>query len=828
MNFIEKARSRSPGQRMASAVGFLGGVMRDVRFTMRALRRSLAFAAVAVSSIAIGIGATTAVFSIVDLILFRSLPYSAGDRLVSVGMTIPIIQQEFMFSSSYYAFKKDQTPFEAVTSWTGIDDCDLTEQNAVRLSCASVESNFLSTFGIAPVFGRNFTDEEDQPAAPKVALLTYGLWSSRFGSNPEAIGKTITLDGQQVRVLGVLPRTFQLPNLERADLLVPEALNKNPQGGPGRVVRVFARLRGHVSIQQAIAMLQPLFQRFRMGAPPNFRKEIGLRVHSLRDYQVENLRVASWLLLSGVLAVLLVACLNVANLSLARGIQRTDEISIRLALGAQRFRIVQQLLTESFVLAGFGAVAGVILAFFVIRIARVLGPDDIPQLRQAALDGRVLVFTLLLCGVAALICGLAPAFRTVRLRPFAGSKSGKPSGIGVRKCLVALEIGMSIVLFTCAGLLLRSLRNMERVPLGFGEDHVMTLSLTLGQQHYPTPVQQLAFFDRLEEQVLRRPGTEAVALTDSVPPGGPVHTRPYSVLRVPGQTPPEAILGGAVAWRSVTPGYFGVLRIPILRGRVFQESDRGPGQDSIVLSRALAQKLFGNSDPLYQRIDIESRSYVVIGVVADVKNSGVTEQEKPEFYITRKHRTDDAIFQYPDASRRVNIVVRSSTSERDLGEWLRSEVASIDPRIPVQIQPLSDKVERFTARAKFNAVFLGGFASTALVIATLGAYGLLVFLMAQRTKEIAIRMAVGATRQSIIKMVFIDAASWTGAGAATGVVGSIFAARLLSASLFHVSRYDPQSLICAVCVLSITALLAAAIASRRAIQINPTQALRQE
>src|SRR6202167_1967804 len=397
----------------------------DLRYAARGFVRSPTFTLAALFAIALGTGAGTAVFSVVDRILFRSLPYPQADRLVSVGFVAPIIPQEFMLGADYVEWRARQQPFESIASWSGINDCDLTGANPVRLACAQVEASFLPTLGVQPMAGRNFTRDEDRPNAPPVALLSYGLWQSRFGGDRNVVGKTFPLEGQSATILGVLPPDFEMPTLEHADVLAPQALDEAQQHRPntGRPLWSIARLKSGVTPAQPAAALQPLFQESLQYVPGPFRKEVSLRVRALRDRQIHDARLASWILLGAVLAVLLIACANVANLLLARAATRQRELAVRLALGANRRRLVRQTLTESLLLAVAGGVAGCLLAAALLRIFVAIPPEGIPRLQQATVDWRVLLFTLAVSLTCGIVFGLAPALEHPRPETLAGWRS---------------------------------------------------------------------------------------------------------------------------------------------------------------------------------------------------------------------------------------------------------------------------------------------------------------------------------------------------------------------------------------------------------------------
>jgi putative ABC transport system permease protein len=800
-------------------------LVQDLRYAARGFVRSRTFTVAAIFAIALGTGAGTAVFSVVDHILFRSLPYPEAERLVSVGFVAPIIPQEFMLGADYVEWRARQQPFESLTSWAGINDCDLTGASPVRLECALVEASFLPTLGIRPISGRNFTRDEDRPNAPPVALLSYGLWRSRFGGDRHIVGKTIPLDGRSATILGVLPPQFELPTLEHADVLVPQAMDEALQHRPntGRVLQSIARLKPGVTPGQAWAALQPLFQESLQFVPGPFRKEVKLRVRSLRDRQIHDARLASWILLGAVLAVLLIACANVANLLLARAASRQRELAVRLALGASRGRLVRQTLTESLLLAATGGAAGCLLAGALLRIFVAIAPEGIPRLQQATVDLRVLLFTLAVSMVSGIVFGLAPALEQPRAETLAGWRSLGARHYLFRHSLVAAQICASLILLTGASLLLRSLWNLQNQPLGMRTTSVLAATVTLGQKSYAEPASQLAFFEELERRLHGIPGVTQLALSDSTPLSGTARSTIYSVIDVAGRPRSAEGTGGMVTWRAVTPGYFAALGIPILRGRGFQEGDRDPRQNAVILSDALARRMFPGQDPLGKQIQ-PGRSgpwRTVIGVAGNVKNSALAEPDDPEFYVVRHHAPEPF-------GHTATAILSGPIDPTALTRWVRAEVAALDPTLPVNIETLDQRVGKLAQRPRFNAWLLGLFAGMGLLLSAIGLYGVVSFLVAQRTQEIGVRMALGATPGAVARLVLGHAARWTFAGAALGVIGSWFAARSLEAMLFHVSARDPWIFAAAVAALWATAMLAAWVPSRRAARVDPMQALRQE
>jgi putative ABC transport system permease protein len=793
-------------------------LVQDLRYAARGLARSPTFAVAAVFAIALGIGAATAVFSVVDRILFRSLPYPQAECLVSLGFVAPIIPQEFMLGTDYVEWRARQQPFESITSWTGVNDCDLTAANPVRLSCAQVEASFLPTLGIRPIIGRNFTRDEDRPNGPPVALLSYGLWQSRFGGDPHVVGKTIPLDGRAATILGVLPPQFELPTLEHADVVVPQVLDEAQQRRPntGRVLWSIARMKPGVSGAQAAAALQPLFQESLRFVPGPFRKEVTLRVRALRDRQIHDARQASWILLGAVLAVLMIACANVANLLLARGAWRQPELAVRVALGASRGRLVRQTLTESLLLAAAGGAAGCLLAAALLRIFVAIAPQGIPRLQQASVDLRVLLFALAVSLASGIAFGLVPAMQQ---HTFARAR---PRHYLFRHTLVAAQICASLVLLTGASLLLRSLWNLQNQPLGL-RTSVLTSTVTLGQKSYAEPASQLAFFEELERRLRGIPGVTQLALSDSLPLGGSARSMIYSVIDVAGRPRSAEGTGGMVTWRAVTPGYFAALGIPILRGRGFREEDRDPQQNAVILSDALARRMFPGEDRLGKQIQ-PGRSgpwRTVIGVAGNVKNGALMEPDEPEYYLVRKHA--------PEPLGRTATAILSGPMDRAaLARWVRTTVAALDPGLPVSIETMDQRAGKLAERPRFNAWLLGLFAGMGLVLAAIGLYGVVSFLVAQRTQEIGLRMALGATPGAVARLVLGHAARWTLAGAALGIIGSLLAARLLESMLFHVSTREPWILAASVAVLWAIAMLAAWGPARRAARVDPMRALRRE
>src|ERR1700722_566893 len=800
-------------------------MIRDLRYALRLLARDRAFALAAIVSLALGIGATTAVFSVVDSILFRSLPYAASDRLVSIGLAAPMLPYDFLFGAGYLDFRTHQNAFEAVTSWTGVNDCDLTTGEPVRLSCAAVESTFLSTLGIAPVLGRSFTAEEDRPNQPSSVLISYGLWQSRFAAHPDAVGQTISLDGQAARVVGVLPRDFETPTLARADLVVPQALDDAAlqRAVSGRPLRVIARLRSDTTLAQAQAAADLVLKRALAGAPRNLAREVKPHVRTLRDLRVGDAKSIAWVLFGCVLAVLVLACANVANLLLGRVVTRRHELSVRAALGASRSRLIQQAITESLSLSMLGGVCGVGLAYALLKLLVQAAPQGIPQLGQASLDARVAIFTVLCSVASGLIFGLGPALATPHRETLSSRRSTASAGGGLRQALIVAQLAFSLALLTSAGLLIHALWTFQQIPLGMDTQHVLTASLSLSAQPYPTAAKKLAFAEELEQMLRDTAAFSKVAISDSHPPNVPLRSKPLAVQQIDGRAQ-SAPAQGTVVWRAVTAEYFHTLGIPIRKGRSFTDQDRDIGRDVLIVSESMAERLFRNSDPVGHFIGTTE----IVGVAANVRNSGGTSGDDPEYYVPRSRAADAQIYAAPDELRRVVATVNTPLPAAAAARALRETVARLDAALPVEIERLQDSGARLSERPRFNAMLLGWFAALGLVLAAFGIYGVLGFLVAARTREIGIRMALGATPESVVRMILGSAARWLAAGLLIGLALSIAVSQALRSLLLGISAYDPLAWTTAAAVLVTTALIAAWYPSRRASRIDPLDALREE
>jgi predicted permease len=802
---------------------WLEDLWQDVRHTFRGMRKSPGFTAIVLATLALGIGASTAVFSVVDPLLFRRLPYPKDNQLVSVGYLGPVDNNEFNVVSSYFDW--EQGPFKSLTAMRPGVGCDaMIGDEPRRIDCYAVAANFLRTFGISPVLGRDFDPDDDRPHAPTVGLLSYGFWQSAFGGDAKALGKTLIVDDDPVRIIGVLPKEFEMPQLGEIDVMLPARLDASlpRSANSSSFLRTFARLPDGMSIQQAHDRLLPMFNASAdKDVPKELRSEVRLVVRSLRERQIHEVKLSSWMLLGCVLALLLAACANIANLMLARAVARHQELAMRAALGAGRGRLMRQTLTESLIFGLLGGAAGCGAAWALLRLCISLAPGGMLRLEHARIDLRVLLFALAGSLGAALLFGMAPALEPSRAEALAGWHATGKARTLFRKALVSAQVAISLVLLAGASLLLRSLWKLQSQPLGFQPEHVITASFTMPPRRYQHPEARVSFFDEIEARLKRIPGGGFFALSDSIPPRGSMG-RPYSNLRIAGHSP-VAQDGGMVEFRWVSPAYFPALGIQIIAGRAFTERERASGESPLILSATLARRLFGNESPLGQQLDLTAngRWCTVVGVAADIKNNGLTEPSDPEYYRLRMHNSQEmgmsgvAIF-------------RTGLDADTLARWVRKEFSAIEPSMPVTVEPMGQRVDRFRERPRFVATLVGLFAGLGLLLAAVGLYGVLSFLVARQTREIGVRMAIGARPVDIALQIQKYAGLWTGIGVAAGLAGSFALARTIRGLLFEVSPGDPVSLLVSAAVLLVTAALAAWIPSSRAARIDPVIALRNE
>jgi len=826
---VERTREQCYEQRPG---WWLGTVAQDVRYALRSFRRNAVFTLTVIATLTVGIGATTAVFSVVDRILFRPLPYAHDNRLVSFGLSQSLEKQEFTLGGFFYEWRDNQKPFESVTFEQGVGECNLTESNPVHLFCGWAAQNFLPTLGIVPELGRNFTPEEDQPKGPQVAMISDALWLSRYNRDPGVLGKSIEIDGHQVGIVGVLPRDFEMPRLQDADILRPAQIDIGAQhtvnSGIGFPMWAFARLKPGVSVAEAKAQLEPLSLHTQQWIPAEIRKDFHLQVRSIRDRQMEEAYRAAWVLLGAVFAVLLIACANVASLFSARGAARQRELAVRSALGASRGRLMRQTLTEALMLAIAGAAAGCALAEILLRVFVAIAPTGVPFLASAQLDLRIVVFTVILALVCAALFGLLPALEKPRAAALAARQTRAGAQARLRRVLVVAQIGLSMVLLSGASLLVRSFWNLQRQSLGMQTRNIITVHVPLNWERYPSGI--VDFYLRAEKAFRILPGVTAVGMSDSLPPDGWHQSTRYAELEVAGKPPVPPGVGESVVWRLVTPDYFRALQVPIVAGRNFSEQERALDQHLAILSKDLAARMFPDGNALGQHIEHpEFRPYrqpgpvyTVVGVAANVKNGGLSGQDDPEFYELRSNL-------HPDAwSNHHFFLLESSLPASIVGPWIRSRVAQLDPTAPVEIDTLDQTVSKLADRPRFETALLGFFAFCGLLMAVIGLYGVISFVATQRTQEIGVRMALGATRLNILRLIAGEGVRLILLGGLLGLGASLAMAHVFKSLLFNVAPRDPIAYLAVALLLGLVALAATLIPARAAMKVEPVAALRCE
>ena len=811
----------------------------DAWFTWRSWRRHPGFALGAILVLALGLGASTALFAALDRVLFRPLPYADPARLVSVGLLSAPPNRGFEDQAESvpdrgYVRTWDTTPapFESVTAMNTFT-CEISEAQPEGIRCGRVDHNFLRMLGVPVAAGRDFSPDDDVRGAPRVALISHALWVRRYGSNPRVVERTLTLETPMglwsaVRIAGVLPEDFEMP-LEAADILIPAQLRPLDPKVPfaSRIVAL-GRLRPDVTAERAARMLEPQLKAMSDGIPPSFR--VAWRVQPLRDRRVGDARRIGWLLMGAVAALLLIAGVNVTNILLARVAERRREFALRAAIGAGRVRLVRQALSESVLLSLAAGGVGLLVAFGLLRTFAAMAPPGIPGIGDAAIDVRVFVVAALLGLLTGASIGVWPAISVFRVGDGQGLRATSTSSPGARArgrfALVTTQIALTVALLGGAALLLRSLSNVASVPLGFDAERVVTLTAYLSRARYPAG--GAAFFQELLARARSTPGAVSAALSDSPPPLPPPGRGSFDVegrQAVPGA--PQPVIG----LRSATPQHFETFRIPLIRGRAFQESD-SVGEPVVILNESAERLLFAGEPALGRRIrppvlgfanggPVQSPWHTVIGVFADVRNGrGLTDDPSPEAYMIVQR---DAFG--PFISR---LSLRTTARPADAAAYLRQIASDLDPQQLVTIQTGDELLTLLTARPRFLAWLLTAFAGLALLLAAAGLYSVASYLVAQRRRDIGVRMAIGAAPHDVATQVVGEAARWIIGGVVFGSVFGWMATRALQSQLYQVDALDPWSWAAALFALATVLVIAVFRPAYRAAHVDPIAALRAD
>jgi predicted permease len=801
----------------------LAEVAQDLHHALRICRSSPGFAAMAIITVAAGIAAATTVFSIVDPLLFRSLPFRDDAQLVSVGVLGPIDTNEFAMGGMYLDWRDHQKVFSSMAAMRPGTQCDLQFATTDRVPCVAVGQHFLTTLGVNPVMGRNFTREEDQPHAPRTMLISSRLWREHFGSQPGIVGRLVKVDDGWVRVIGVLPSNFVMPQGADVDVLLPAQLDQHLMADPASTVflRLFARLKAGTSVEQARQEMAALFtDAIRRYVPAGLQREVHPVIRSVRDRIIHEAALASRMLLGAVTLVLLMACLTLTNLLVARAYGTRNELAMRATLGASRNRLVRQCLTETLLFASAGGAIGFALSWAGMRVLVHAAPGGFLHLERARVDGRVLAFAVTATLLAAIVAGVLPAFQLPGSSLIRSWRMTSTATARLRQGLTSLQLACSLVLLTGALLFARSLSRLESQQPGFSQNRLTTVSIRLSRPRYAKAGLLSAFYDQLETKLQAIPGVEAVALSDSMPPAGGMHGRPLSNIQVAGR----ALMPGAsgmVSFRYVSPSYFRTLRIPILRGRTFTDADRREPQSSVVFSKTLSRLLFPSTATVGQRVSMDGGEHwlTVIGVVGDVKNNGMNVAAWPEYYHVRTIHDE-----------RLGLMaiafVRSALGSRTLERWIRQEITTLDPTASMAVETMPERLNRLNDRPRFLTFVLGIFAVVSVLLAGAGLYGVISFLVSGRTREIGIRSALGATRRDIIVMVQRQMFWCAAIGLASGLTGCLVLTRFVRGLLFQISPYDPVVLSSAAVCFFLIILTACSRPAWKAARIDPAQALR--
>jgi len=812
---------------------YFGELAQDVAFTFRQLRKNPGFTAVAVLTLALGIGGTTAIFSAVYAVVLRPFPLFETERLHVVGETFQGMISS-MSAGNYTDANAGVTAFDglAAEQFASFNLSDgVTPERVIG---GKVTANYFDVLGMRPLAGRSFAPDEDRPGREVVAILSHKLWVRRFGAQP-IIGRSIRMNGRDHTIVGVMPAAFDLASNDE-ELWTPIAFTPERQAmHDEHYLTVYGRLKHGVSREQALQQLEAVAARLRHDIPRD-AAELRYSMDSFRDQFVGSYRSRLLILLGAVGVVLLIACGNVANLLLARGAARGREMAVRTALGAGRMRIVRQLLTESVVLALAAAGAGLLLANWFITGVVAASPPGVPRLDQARIDPVALAFAVAIGLASSVVCGLAPALRLARGDVQSGLREGgRGSTRGgfrdrLRAGLIVAEVALSLVLLVGAGLLIRSALALQRVNPGFDPHGVLSARVALPQTSYGDPARAGETFRHLADEVAALPGVTHAAVTSFAamgPGGGSNGLMPEDA----GDFDMKKLIQSQL--RMVTPDFFATMRIRIVKGRGFDAGDRRGGQKVMIVSETLAARAFGGRNPIGKRMgccesgaDGKQDYKVIVGVAADVRSRGPATPPRPEFYLP--------LTQVPDAAwdwigRTMYIVARTEGNPHALTPGVRAAVGRIDPELPLfDVREMEQRLAGALATARFNTLLLSLLGAIGLLLAASGIYGVIAYFVSQRTQEIGVRIALGATAAGVVRLVLGEALQPVALGAALGVVSAIAATRVLASQLFDVSPTDPLTIAAVVVMLVGVALVASVIPARRAAAIDPTRALQAE
>jgi putative ABC transport system permease protein len=812
---------------------FRGGDMQtlwqDLRYGARMLLKKPGFTLTAVLTLALGIGANTAIFSVVNAVLLRPLPYPEPAALVRIyeketDSALPSERLE-VAPGNFLDWRRQSRTLVEIAAWGQADQALASQDHADSVIAAFVSFNFFSVLGVNPLRGRVFTSEEDKPDRDTVALLSYGLWQRRFGGDPNLVGQRVNLDGSQYTVIGIMPAGFQYPR--GVEIWTPLALNANQtQMREAHFLKVIARRRPNASLAQVRAEMETIASSLAQQYPAT-NKNWTVNVVPLPEDEVGQARTTMLLLMGAVGLVLLIACANVSSLLIARGATRRTEITIRSALGASRWRIVRQLLTESVLLASLGGGLGLLLALWGTDALLALSPSEIPRMQTVKVDFYALGFILAVTLLAGLIFGMLPALQAAQinlhesLKEGGRSASGSPTQKRIFGALVVSEIALALILLVGAGLLLNSFLRLSRVEIGIQTSNLLTVEVNLPSARYSDSedykAQRLNFYGQVIERIRALPGVTSVGAIDSLPLGG--RQRGWT-FRKEGQTlaPSERPVAG---FQIATTDYFRAMGMQTRRGRAFTESDRNGSPQVAIVNESFARQFYPNEDPLGQRIIIRDRPEAseIVGVVNDIRHFGPDKAPGPEMYVPYNQLVVGA----------VPLVVRTKSEPEALIGAVRKEIRAVDREVAVgKVRTMTQMMSATLAERRFALLLLGGFASMALLLAAIGIYSVMAYAVTQRTREIGIRIALGARAADVLRLIIKQGLSLALIGVVIGLVGAFALTRLMKDLLFDLSATDPLTFSVIALLLTFSMLLACWIPARRATKVDPIVALRTE
>ncbi len=806
------------------SVNLIEDLTHDIRYGIRVLWANPAFTVAALVALALGIGANATMFTVAYGVLLRPLPYTDADRIAAVYMNYPARDSAFgtMCVRDFLTWKEYNRAFEEPALFrTQRADVSGDGSSPEQVQGASVTAGFFSMLGVQPVIGRSFTTGEDQPGAASLALISESIWKRRFNGSPNILGQTILFNGVPFNVIGVMPSAFQLPRAE-TEVWSNLILNPPTRYGPW-FFRGIARLKPGVTFEQAQAELDEIGLRMAQQNP--YYKTVKLPALRLRDALVGTpIKGAILVLAAAVGLVLLIAVVNVANLMLARAATRRREMALRLSLGAGRGRLIRQLLTESMFLSVIGGLAGFGLAWLAIALIRFWNPGQLPLLDLVRVDAPVLVFIVCVCTLATVLFGLAPALQSMRtdtnstLRESGRSGTASPGRAQARSALVVCEVALSLMLLVGAGLLLRSFMNLQQVKGGFSNPphQLLTMSISPGDPKYNDVGARLAFYNEVLRQARSTPGVQSATITDSLPPDRLGNADSF---QIEGQTLPAGEMNPVVSAVTASPDLFRTLGLPLVKGRYFTDYDTHTSAPVVIVSDAFARRFFPNQEVLGKRIRQGQQWMEIVGVVGNVKYMGLTMDTDPAYYMPFAQAY----------ARRMMLVVRSIGDAAPLAADLRSVIQGIDSSVTLaQVSTMEQVLSESISRPRFNTGLLTLFAAIALSLAAIGIYGLISYSVAQRTQEIGVRMALGAARTDVMRMVIGQGASLAAIGIIIGSAGAMAGSRLLQTMVFGISVMDAITFVAAPVGIMLVVLAATFIPALRAMRISPMAALRYE